>query len=225
MKRRTVSSAGIPCSNSQLKEIYERQFAELSRLRRYIYSVLPLRQISKVFEPGCGTGLLGRELKTLTDAVYTGMDINRELLPEDRSFITGDAVETPLPADLYVCSFFFSSVDKPVKWLKKVKKNLSQGGLFAVFAEYDYTRITESPETGLADLVRNGLKKSGINTTNGSRLDNFFQKTGFMKLSGGEVTTPMQKPDRAFIEMHVRNVPDELPLMSWRVVWGIWRGN
>jgi len=223
LRKRTQSSAGIPCSNNQLKEIYERQFTELSLLRRYIYSVLPLRQISTVFEPGCGTGLLGRELKTLTDAVYTGMDINLELLPNDTNFVHGDAVRNPRPADLYVSSFFFSSLDKPVKWLKNVRKKLSPAGLFAVFAEYDYTRIQESPETGLANLIRDGLKRDGISTTSGGRLDYFFKKAGFTKLAGGEVTTGMQKPDRAFIEMHVNRIPDELPLVSWCVVWGVWR--
>jgi len=225
LKKRTESSAGIPCSSNQLKEIYQRQFAELSQLRRYICSLLPLRHTGTVFEPGCGTGLLGRELKTLTDAVYTGVDTNMELLPEGSSFIHGNAMKNPLPADLYISSFFFSSVSKPVKWLKKVKKKLPPKGLFAVFAEYDYTQITESPETGIADLVREGLKKTGINTTNGSRLDYFFKKAGFTKLSGGEVTTRMQKPDRAFIKMHTASVPAELPVMSWRVVWGIWRRN
>jgi len=223
LRKRTQSSAGIPCSSNQLKEIYERQFTELSLLRRYIYSVLPLRQISTVFEPGCGTGLLGRELKTLTDAVYTGMDINRELLPNDTNFVHGDAVGNPCPADLYISSFFFSSVNNPVKWLKKVRKKLSPKGLFAVFAEYDYTRIQESPEIGLADMVREGLKREGLNTTSGSRLDYFFKKAGFTKLAGGEVTTGMQKPDRTFIEMHVNSIPDELPLVSWCVVWGVWR--
>jgi SAM-dependent methyltransferase len=176
-----------------------------------------------VFEPGCGTGLLGLELATITEAFYTGMDINREILPQGKSFVHGDAVKRPLSADLYISSFFFSSLDKPVKWLKKVRKKLSPKGLFAVFAEYDYTRIEEFPETGLADMVRDGLKREGINTASGSQLDFFFENAGFTKLAGGEVTTRMQKPDRSFIEMHVNSVPDELPLMSWCVAWGVWR--
>lgn len=175
-----------------------------------------------IFEPGCGTGLLGEELQTLTNAAYTGMDIDPEILPENGMFITGDAEKNPLPADFYVSSFFFSSVDKPVKWLKKVKKNLSPNGLFAVFAEYDYTCIGESPDTGLADLIRIGLESQGINTGNGSQLDLFFQKAGFRKLAGGEIKSSLQKPDRAFLEMHAENIPDVLPLMSWCVVWGIW---
>ncbi|MCK5841915.1 MAG: methyltransferase domain-containing protein [Candidatus Sabulitectum sp.] len=222
MKRRTEPPAETQCKRDQLRDIYRRQFEELASLRRHILSRLPLRQINTIFEPGCGTGLLGEELQTLSDAAYTGMDIDPEILPENGMFIAGDTENNPLPADLYVSSFFFSSVDKPVKWLKKAKKNLSPNGLFAVFAEYDYTCIGESPDTGFAEQIREGLEKDGINTTTGSQLDSFFEKTGFRKLAGGEINSSLQKPDRAFLEMHVENIPDVLPLMSWRIVWGIW---
>ncbi|MCK5785730.1 MAG: class I SAM-dependent methyltransferase [Candidatus Sabulitectum sp.] len=225
MKRRTEPPAGTQCKRDQLWDIYRRQFHELAPLRRHICSQLPLRKIHSLFEPGCGTGLLGNELQSLTDAAYTGMDIDPSILPEGESnrFLAGDAVKNPLHADLYVSSFFFSSVDKPVKWLKKVRKNLSSDGLFAVFAEYDYTRISESPDTGLGDLIRAGLERDSINTTNGSQLDLFFQEAGFRKQAGGEVQSSLQKPDRAFLEMHTENLPDDIPLMSWRIVWGIWR--
>ncbi len=223
MKRRTEPLAGTQCKKDQLRDIYRRQFEELTHLRRHILSQLPLRQLNTIFEPGCGTGLLGEELRFLTNAAYTGMDIDPEILPQKEMFITGDAGNNLLPADLYVSSFFFSSVDKPVKWLKKVKKKLSPKGLFAVFAEYDYTCIGESPDTGLTDLIRIGLQSQGINIINGSQLDLFFQKAGFSKQAGGQVKSSLQKPDRTFLEMHAENIPDVLPLMSWRIVWGIWR--
>lgn len=219
--------AGIPCKfkKDQLRGIYKRQFEELAPLRRHIFSQLHLRQVGSIFEPGCGTGLLGKELQSLTDdaCTYTGMDIDSEILPEGGMFITGDAEKNPLPADLCVSSFFFSSVKNPLKWLKKVRKKLSPGGLFAVFAEYDYTGIDESPDIGLAESIKKGLERDSINTTHGSRLDYFFQKAGFTKLTGGEILSTLQKPDRAFLEMHTEKIPDELPLMSWRIVWGIWR--
>ncbi|MCK5841982.1 MAG: class I SAM-dependent methyltransferase, partial [Candidatus Sabulitectum sp.] len=196
---------------------------ELASLRRHILSRLPLRQINTIFEPGCGTGLLGEELRTLTNAAYTGMDIDPEILSENEMFIAGDAEKNPLPAALYASSFFFSSLTNPVKWLKKVRTKLTPGGLFVIFAEYDYTWTSESPDMGLADLIRMGLQQDGINTTHGSQLDIFFKKTDFSKITGGEVNSSLQKPDRAFLEMHIENIPDVLPLMSWRIVWGIWK--
>ena len=217
--------AGTPCKRDILRRIYRRQFDELAPLRKYIFSQLPLRQVNTVFEPGCGTGLLTKELQSLTDAACTGMDIDPEILPGSDEFFCGDALPNPPSADLYVTSFFFSSVKKPLRWLKKVRKNLPPGGMFAVFAEYDYARISESPDTGLAELIREGLESDSIDTSRGSQLDSFFSKSGFTKLAGGEVLSTLQKPDRAFLEMYIKNLPDELPLMSWCIVWGIWRRN
>jgi len=223
LKRRTEPPAGTQCKRDQLRDIYRRQFEELAPLRRHICSILPLRQVDTIFEPGCGTGLLGEELRTLTNAAYTGMDIDPEILPENGMFIAGDAEKNLFPADLYVSSFFFSSLKNPIKWLKKVRKTLPPEGLFAVFAEYDYNRIGESPDTGLADQIRMGLEKDGISTTCGNQLNLFFQKAGFRKQSGGEVQSSLQKPDRAFLKMHLESIPENLPLMSWQIVWGIWR--
>ena len=223
MSKRMEPPAGTQSKRDQLRSIYSRQFEELAALRQHICNQLPLRQAGYVFEPGCGTGLLGKELQVLTNAVYTGVDIDPGILPDSNGFLTGDAERNPLPADIYVTSFFFSSLKNPLKWLKKVRKKLAPGGLFAVFAEYDYSRIAELPDRGIADSLRSGLEKDSINTTNGSRLDFFFAKADFFKLTGGEVLSTLQEPDRAFLEMHSENLPDELPLMSWRIVWGIWR--
>jgi len=182
-----------------------------------------LNVIRSIFEPGCGTGLLGKELENYTDALYSGMDIDEEILPGEGNFISCDAIKHPFPADLYVTSFFFSSVKDPVLWLKKVSRKLSPGGLFAVFAEYDYQSIQERPASGLAERIRNGLEKSGIYTVHGGELDRYFSEAGFCKLHGDDVFSEFQTPDTEFLETHIERLPEELPMMSWRVVWGIWR--
>jgi hypothetical protein len=164
------------------------------------------------------------ELRSLTGAVYTGMDIDPAILPPGEGFVAGDALTAPPAADLYVTSFFFSSVSKPVPWLKRVHRALPNGGSFAVFGEYDYQTIGESPDTGLADALRRGLEKAGISTAHGGRLDEFFDLAGFSKSAGGEVRGDPKAPDRDFLDMHLPELPNELPLMTWRIVWGIWRG-
>jgi SAM-dependent methyltransferase len=209
--------------NSILSPIYERQFRELAPLRRHIFSLLPLNRIGTIFEPGCGSGLLAGELQSLTDAVYTGMDINPAILPPGKAFIVGDALKHPPAADLYVTSFFFSSIRKPVPWLKKVHRSLPQGGIFAVFGEYDYRSIGESPDTGLADSLRRGLEDAGIGTSHGGSLDEYFEHAGFLKSAGGEVRSDPSAPDRSFLGMHLPEIPAELPLMTWRIVWGLWK--
>ena len=223
LSRKTEHPVGIRSKNDRLKNIYARQFAELEPLRRHICAQLPLRNVDSIFEPGCGTGLLGKELKTLTDAVYTGMDIDSAILSGEEEFVAGDAEKDPGTADIYVTSFFFSSLKNPLKWLKKVRKKIPHGGLFVVFAEYDYTRIGELPETGIADFLRASLENDGINTTHGSNLDYFFKRAGFEKFAGGEADSSLQPPDREFLQMHIKSIPENLPEMSWKILWGIWR--
>lgn len=215
--------AATRCRESVLRGIYLRQFRELTPLREHIFSLLPLDSIGSIFEPGCGTGLLGRELQSLTEAEYTGMDIDGSMIPRSGGFIEGDAVAGPLPADLYAAGFFFSSVGDPQRWLEKVRECISPGGLFAVFAEYDYRAVREKPDTGLAGVIRESLEMDGLVTSHGGRLDLFFRKAGFSKLHGGNVTGKFQRPDRDFLEMHAPRFTGEAPLMSWRIVWGIWK--
>ncbi len=225
MSKKTELPAEIRCKNDILRSIYKRQFQELSSLRKYIYSQLPFANVNSIFEPGCGSGLLGLELQKLTDVVYTGMDIDKDILPDREGFTLGDAEKHPQPADIYVTSFFFSSLNNPLKWLKEVRKNLSDKGLFVVFAEYDYTRIGEFPDKGLTEFLKKDLERDGINTTHGSVLDSFFMQSGFTKITGGKINGSPQKPDREFLEMHLDSLPELLPDMSWCVVWGIWRNS
>ena len=174
--------------------------------------------MKRIFEPGCGTGILGKEILTLTDATYTGMDIDPSILPDDSNFVAGDAEKNPPEADLYLSSFFFSSLRDPVEWLKRVGTKM-----FAVVAEYDYQRIEEKPFWGIAEKIRTGLSNQGLSTVHGGVLDDCFAKGGYRKFHGGEADSTFQKPHREFLAMHIKDLPDELPLMKWRIVWGVWR--
>lgn len=215
--------AAAPYREEVLRGIYRRQFRELAPLRRHILSLLPLEGTGSIFEPGCGTGLLGRELQSLTEAEYTGMDIDRSMIPEGGGFIEGDAVRHPLPADVYVTGFFFSSVRDPEEWLIRAGSRISPGGLFAVFAEYDYQSVRETPDIGLAGVIRESLERDGLVTTHGGKLDLYFRNSSFSKLNGGEVIGTMQKPDMDLLKLHAPLFTGEPPLMSWRIVWGIWK--
>lgn len=218
MRRRTELPAGIPCDRDLLRSIYTRQFRESSQLRRHVLSLLPLNTVKSIFEPGCGPGFLGHEIMALSDGVYTGMDIDSGILPDSGNFKIGNAEDNPPEADLYVSSFFFSSLRDPAGWLKRVPT-----GMFAVLAEYDYQTIEEEPCMGIAEKLRKGLEFHGISPVHGGALDGSFAKAGFEKVYGGEAWSRFQRPHREFLALHVNDLPDLLPLMRWRVVWGIWR--
>lgn len=218
LKRRTEPPVETPCNREALRRIYQRQFNELAPLRRHILSLLPLGQVEMIFEPGCGTGLLGAQIKSLTNAGYTGMDIDGEIIPAEGNYIQGDVLNHFQPADIYITSFFFSSLKNPVKWLKKLDTDF-----FVVLSEYDYMSIEEEPHGDIAEMLRKGLEADGLYTDKGGRLDECFGKAGFVKLHGGDVESTPEKPDREFLSLHIPELPCELPLMSWRIVWGIWR--
>ncbi|MBN1196532.1 MAG: methyltransferase [Candidatus Aminicenantes bacterium] len=223
MKRTQKSLAGIPCDTVALGLIYKRQFRELAGLRRHICSLLPLRRAQKIFEPGCGTGLLARELMALSNASYTGMDICETILPRGEAFLAGDAVRHPRAADLVVASFFFSCVADPVAWLRRVKRRLFPGGLFALFAEYDYEATAIRPDSGFKNTLLSGIRAAGMHTGHAARLDRYFREAGFVKLYGGVAENTTREPDEKFLCMHVDRLPDPLPQIEWRIVWGIWR--
>ena len=101
--------AGTPSSTDILRRIFERQFRETAQLRKRLLSLLPLSSVKSIFEPGCGTGLLGRQIMSLTSTPYQGMDSDRGILTDGGPFVHGDALKTTPEAGMYVSSFFFSA--------------------------------------------------------------------------------------------------------------------
>ncbi len=210
--------AGTRCKRDILRRIYERQFRETAQTRRMILSLLPLSSVKSIFEPGCGTGLLGGQIMSLTSTPYQGMDIDRGILPDEGPFVHGDAAMTPPEAGLYVSSFFFSALKDPAEWLRRIPT-----GYYAVLSEYDYESIREDPPGNLAEGIRNGLRRAGLHTGHGGRLDGYFTAAGFRKLYGGDVETSFQHPDAEFLESIGMEPPDDGTLVRWRMVWGVWQ--
>ncbi len=210
--------AGTPSSTDILRRIYERQFRETAQLRKRILSLLPLSSVKSIFEPGCGTGLLGRQIMSLTSTPYQGMDIDRGILTDGGPFVHGDALKTTPEAGMYVSSFFFSALKAPTGWLKRIPTEY-----YAVISEYDYSSIREDPPGNLAECIRTGLRRAGLHAGHGGRLDGYFTAAGFRKLYGGDMETSFQQPDGEFLESVGVNPPGEETRVKWRIVWGIWQ--
>ncbi len=237
MRRNRPSPAETRPDIGALEEVYSRQFRELTPLRRHILSRLPLRSWGRVVEPGCGTGLLAAELSELTSASYTGIDTDCRAITialERTSgaggfrFVCADALDLIPAADAYVSSFFLATVTDPVAWLRKVWRVLPEGGLYAVFGEYDYDSIVEEPESGLVEALRESLEADGFSTRLGGELDCVFEEAGFSVAGSGSVQGRLQEPDRGFIELqlgvssaHTPDLPEDLR-MSWSIAWGIY---
>lgn len=237
----------IENDGSILYRIQERQFREMSQLRRRIFSILPIRNSKRIIEPGCGTGLLLRELFYMTDARITGFDRDKNALEKaeklfrqdsyDRNplLLHRDAENRPLfTADIYISSFFLYQLKDPLVFLKRVRTHLTESGVYAVAGEYDYMGIGESPDLGMKNLILDSLKMEGFHTEFGASLDDIFSEAGFVKRNSGRICGRLQIPDWEFLEFQLSRLFDgnytqtiinraksRNLRMSFIVVWGI----
>ena len=185
-------------------------------------------------EPGCGTGLLAKEITTLTDASYTGIDISNSVLTIARrntpeggglKFVHADVMEFLPPADALFSSFFLAGLTDPVTFLRRAADALSHGGFYIVFGEYDYSAIREDPQSGLADRIIESLRRNGFSIELGGTLDAVFTEAGFDTVVSGSKRGTMQEPDRDFISLQLGSsyrITDHHRL-SWEIVWGVYR--
>jgi len=102
----------------------------------------------RVFEPGCGEGLLGAALQRVAVArgrtlAYTGADLSRSALDVARTsvtadFLAGDAAETaaalpPASQDLVVAKNLLHHLDDPAGFLRASARALAPGGRVVAF--------------------------------------------------------------------------------------------
>lgn len=199
----------------------ERQFRNLARVRRHIWSLLPLRTARTVVEPGCGTGLMARELLTLTDASITCIDkVRRPGVPPGVRFIHGDALHHILPANIYASSFFLYQLRDPAEYLGKVRKALAEPGFYAVAGEPDY-----SGGHPLITALRKSLSSEGYDPCFGAVMDRAFRSAGFRIVEAGFLGSLPEVPDPEFLKVQLgshagwRDEP-----VSIRVAWGVYAG-
>jgi len=102
----------------------------------------------RVFEPGCGEGLVGAALERVAAArglglAYTGADLSRSALDVARTsvageFLAGDAAETaaalaPGSQDVVVAKNLLHHLDDPARFLRAAAAALAPGGRVVAF--------------------------------------------------------------------------------------------
>jgi trans-aconitate methyltransferase len=187
-----------------------------------MYSLLPLRRVSAIVEPGCGTGLLTSELHSLTSARITCIDnVERPGLPPGCVFLKRDATRCFPRAEIYVSSFFLYQLREPVAYLQKVRRALGEGGLYAVGGEFSY------PDTGDDPLVSElaaSLREEGFNPMFGSILEETFRTAGFSVVETGEVRPLAEYPDRDFLTLQLGSRGESFAEgITVPVFWGVFR--
>ncbi|MFO7627825.1 MAG: class I SAM-dependent methyltransferase [Candidatus Fermentibacteraceae bacterium] len=169
--------------------------------RRHVFSLLPLRRVSRIVEPGCGTGLLTRELLSLTSARITCIDtVERPGLPAGCVFVRGDATKYTPSADIYISSFFLYQLREPVTYLRRVRRALGEGGLYAVAGEFSYANPRGAPV--VSDLAAS-LREEGFDPVFGSVLGETFRAAGYEAVETGEVRPLWEAPDSEFLKLQL----------------------
>ncbi len=214
--------------------MYRRQFIELTRLRRHICSITPFRRFRTMIEPGCGTGLLAREITAITDASYTGIDISDSILSiarrntperEGINFVHDDALEFLPSTDAFFSSFFLTGLTDPAVFLRRAADVLPPGGFYIVFGEYNYSGTREDPPSGLAGKIMESLRMDGFSIDLGGNLDAVFAEAGYDTVESGSVRGKMQEPDMDFISLQLGSTDGitDHSRLSWEILWGIYR--
>jgi len=216
-----------------LESIYERQFREFSQLRRHIFSMVQFRRFMSLVEPGCGTGLLAREITALSDASYTGIDIDESILEiarrntperEGLKYVHSNAFLTLPAADAYFSSFFLAGLNDPLAYLRRAAEALKPEGFYIVFGEYNYESTLEEPPCGLAARLIGSLRSEGFSLDLGGNLNSIFTRAGYSTVSSGSVRGDFQQPDRDFVSLQLGSDDiDVHSLVSWEISWGIYR--
>ncbi len=185
--------------------VYRRQFEETARLRRFIYGLIPLRRSGSIIEPGCGTGLIMREVAPLTGASLTGFDRDEEALGLARERVPGlktvvcDLERCRFPgAGIILLSHVLLELADPEGFLSGLAGCLRPGGRLAVMGEYDWNAASATSE-GCLDLLRGRMEHDGLNTRLAGRLRDALTGAGLRLLhSGAAIST--RELDPLFLE-------------------------
>jgi len=202
--------------------VLRRQFLNLRATRRHVYSLLPLRRVSAIVEPGCGSGLLSRELLPLTAARITCIDkVERPGMPEGCTFVRADATRYTPAADIYISSFFLYQLGDPVTYLRRVGRALGQDGLYAVAGEFSYQDPEGCP---LVSELSASLEAEGFDPMFGSVMVEAFRTAGYEAVETGEVGPLREEPDGEFLRLQLGASGKSLPEgITIPVFWGVFR--
>lgn len=173
-------------------------------------------------EPGCGTGLLARELLPLTTAVITCIDsTGRPELPSGCVFARADATTCTPRADIYISSFFMYQLPDPAAYLRRVGTAMGEGGLYAVAGELSYENPGGCP---IISALASSLRDEGFDPMFGSALEKTFISAGYSVVETGRVNLLPEAPDLEFIgfQLGTREVPVPETL-AVPVHWGVFR--
>lgn len=167
---------------------YTQQAKWTSDLRHHLYAHLDIKEMNKILDVGCGTGVISKEIYSSYCANVHGLDLERANLDLAKKyapkshFALGDAHVLPYPSrhfDLTFCHFLLLWVRNPIEVVREMARVTRMGGYVVVFAEPDYGgRIDFPGELAiLGKWQQESLYKQGANVQLGRQLAEIFNKS------------------------------------------------
>ncbi|MBN2346470.1 MAG: class I SAM-dependent methyltransferase [Candidatus Aminicenantes bacterium] len=171
-------------------EHYVLQAEWLSPSRHYLYRKVGLARRGRILDLGCGTGVIGGEMKRITGRPLLGVDRDPALLNWARSTYPGNEFliaderslcSKGLKFDLVVLSFVLMWQPRPLPFLKRIRRLLADDGVLLLLAEPDYGgRIDHPAELDfLKEIFVGHIAEEGGDPFIGRRLPGLLRQSGF----------------------------------------------
>ncbi len=171
-------------------EHYKLQAGWLAPSRHYLYRQAGLARCRSILDLGCGSGVISEEMRQISGRPVLGVDRDPEMAALARAlypgndYLAGDErllVKKGLRFDLIVLSFVLMWQERPLPFLRRVKKLLAEDGTLLLLAEPDYGgRIDFPPALDfLKDIFIGHIAGAGGDPFIGRRVASLLERAGF----------------------------------------------
>jgi SAM-dependent methyltransferase len=200
-------------------EHYLLQARWLAPARHYLFRKAGLARCRRVLDLGCGSGVIAEEMRQLCARPVLAVDRDPEMISFARSrypgndYLAGDErllLKKGMRFDLIVISFVLMWQERPLPFLKRARKLLSENGMLLLLAEPDYGgRVDYPAELDLLKEIFIGpIRNQGGDPFIGRRLPTLLRRAGFT--AEVELASCLDIPHRAADE-------------AWAREWRFWQ--
>jgi SAM-dependent methyltransferase len=171
-------------------EHYKLQAGWLAPSRHYLYRQAGLARCRSILDLGCGSGIISEEMRQISGRSVLGVDRDPEMAALARTlypgndYLAGDErllVKKGLRFDLIAFSFVLMWQERPLLFLRRVKKLLAENGTLLLLAEPDYGgRIDFPPALDfLREIFIDHIVGAGGDPFIGRRVASLLERAGF----------------------------------------------
>jgi SAM-dependent methyltransferase len=171
-------------------EHYKLQAGWLAPSRHYLYRRAGLARCRSILDLGCGSGVISEEMRQISGRPVLGVDRDPEMAALARTlypgneYLAGDErllVKNGLRFDLIAFSFVLMWQERPLLFLRRVKKLLAENGTLLLLAEPDYGgRIDFPPALDfLKEIFIGHIAEKGGDPFIGRRVASLLERGGF----------------------------------------------